>query len=425
VNGKTNDFFRIEVQSGTQGYAYSNPIWVVEGDSNANLMSLAVKNVPLPGFDSLITKYSNVAVNDSAVFSIQAVPRDPKALVAIQHPVNLYSPDSADRLAVITVTADNRVNTRIYQIVFQRLKPVAISSLAFTAVSDTTARLTWTKPASYHNNNMTTLVFLKASGSILQGTADAGTGTYSADTNFTAPASWYQHDAAAKCIYKGDSSDVYISGLNPGVTYYAMAYAVNNADSNYSMPALTSGTALPVQYLTFTAVRSQHTVKLNWSTVSEMNNSHFLVERGSDNTIFHEIGIVKGKGDLQRVSLYHFTDASPIQIEVVYYRLKQVDLNGRYAYSEIQAVRGGSPAPAGIAPNPVGNELTVSFDLAAATSGSVEIADISGRVYYTGQLLLDKGGQKFTINTSKLQAGIYFLKMNISGVLSVYKIVKE
>ncbi len=94
---------------------------------------------------------------------------------------------------------------------------------------------------------------------------------------------------------------------------------------------------LPVELLSFTAERNVNTALLNWETASEENNDYFNIERLNAIGEFENIGRVDGNGSTSMHSYYTFTDEAPLT-GVNYYRLKQVDFNGNFSYSEIHSV---------------------------------------------------------------------------------------
>ena len=99
---------------------------------------------------------------------------------------------------------------------------------------------------------------------------------------------------------------------------------------------------VPVEFLSFDAKRVNERVNLTWVTASEINNSHFDVERSIDNNRFEFIGTVKGNGTTSLMNTYRLVDniKSLINTNVttVYYRLKQVDYDGEFAYTDVRTV---------------------------------------------------------------------------------------
>jgi hypothetical protein len=118
---------------------------------------------------------------------------------------------------------------------------------------------------------------------------------------------------------------------------------------------------VPVELVAFRAAlikRAQ--IMLNWQTESEMFNSHFEIEKSTDGMTFSQIGSIEGAGTTIENQYYEFTDIAPKK-GVNYYRLKQVDFDGKFEYSMIVSVEISEEASIVIAPNPVrqNSELTI------------------------------------------------------------------
>ncbi|MEM6700492.1 MAG: collagen-binding domain-containing protein, partial [Bacteroidota bacterium] len=96
---------------------------------------------------------------------------------------------------------------------------------------------------------------------------------------------------------------------------------------------------LPVELLSFKAVADKGYVMLKWLTTSEVENSHFNLERSEDSKTFKSIARVEGNGTTLELSEYHFEDRKVIIGNTYYYRLKQVDFDGAISYSEIQTAK--------------------------------------------------------------------------------------
>lgn len=94
-----------------------------------------------------------------------------------------------------------------------------------------------------------------------------------------------------------------------------------------------SGTALPIELLSFTAEPEDNHVSLNWITASESNNSHFIIERSRNTITIEEIARVEGAGYSNVIRNYQTLDKKPLD-GISYYRLKQIDFDGKYSYSE-------------------------------------------------------------------------------------------
>lgn len=171
-------------------------------------------------------------------------------------------------------------------------------------------------------------------------------------------------------------------------------------------------TVLPVSLMDFSAKRIQNHVLLNWQTSSEVNNSHFEVERMIDQNNWSIIGQVKGNGTTNTISTYQFVDDLSGMIPAgtayeVYYRLKQVDLDGAIRYSEIiTANPDKSTEGVLLFPNPFTGNVTLQL----FQDSRVELYDISGK---TIRDFSCKAGENI-LDMSSYIPGLYYLRA--SGV---------
>jgi hypothetical protein len=94
---------------------------------------------------------------------------------------------------------------------------------------------------------------------------------------------------------------------------------------------------LPVSWQQFEVLSKNGVNELIWSTSLELNNSHFVIERSADGNIFEAIGSQRGMGTTAQTSNYLFTDEKPLA-GINYYRIKQVDFDGAFSYSDVREV---------------------------------------------------------------------------------------
>ncbi|MEO8116466.1 MAG: T9SS type A sorting domain-containing protein, partial [Bacteroidota bacterium] len=168
---------------------------------------------------------------------------------------------------------------------------------------------------------------------------------------------------------------------------------------------------LPVTWLSFTAEKSgANTVLLNWSTANELNNDHFEVERSNDGTNFAMITNIKAGSNPNQVQQYAYTDKAALQGDN-YYRVKQVDLDGRFTYTDIKKVTlDGASTFFSIRPNPVVDKATL---VASTRLNNVRISMVSttGKTVYTTSQILVNAGDVLTIPVSNLAKGVYIIKI--------------
>ena len=175
--------------------------------------------------------------------------------------------------------------------------------------------------------------------------------------------------------------------------------------------------ALPVKLIRFSGERIDETqVRLSWETTEEVNNDYFGVQRSLNPANgFETVATVKGRGTSDRPITYQTIDPNT-NTDYTYYRLKQVDVDGTFAYSSIIAVKGGLPLLSVKAfPNP-SQQRTLAFQVAGlqtAESITVVVYDAQGKlIYQNDQYLPDANRQLVIPGLKTLQPGTYYLKIS-------------
>jgi hypothetical protein len=158
-------------------------------------------------------------------------------------------------------------------------------------------------------------------------------------------------------------------------------YTGISPNNNYTLHY--DGTVTPVELMAFTGTVDGSSVTLSWRTASETNNSGFEVQKSTDGSSFTAIGFVKGAGTTQSQHEYSYTDRMEGRS---WYRLKQVDYDGTYEYSQVVAFSPASALQFDLAknyPNPFRATTHIRYTLAAETQVSVDIYDALGRLVRT------------------------------------------
>lgn len=179
--------------------------------------------------------------------------------------------------------------------------------------------------------------------------------------------------------------------------------------------------ALGIGLINYTAEAKNSQAKLSWATASETNNKEFFLSRSLDGKTFTKIGIVAGSLNSIVTREYSFYDDFP-QNGINYYRLEQMDMDGKVSDLGIRSVRFAmSNEEIKIYPNPVLNEFNVQFP-----SGAFEQMDISDN---NGKVL-----ERITLNASDYQkklfltaqpSGVYYLRLSGKGKVQIRKVVKK
>ncbi len=180
--------------------------------------------------------------------------------------------------------------------------------------------------------------------------------------------------------------------------------------------------SLPVELTTFTAtLTSSATVMLNWQTATEVNNYGFSVERKSEveNREWQEVGFVDGHGNSNSPKEYSFIDTSPLS-GAVSYRLKQVDIDGTFEYSDVVTVELDSPKQFKFSqnyPNPFNPTTMISYTLPTDSKVKIEIFNTLGQS--VAVLVNDNktaGYYESSWDASNLPSGIYLISIRAEGL---------
>lgn len=199
---------------------------------------------------------------------------------------------------------------------------------------------------------------------------------------------------------------------------------VNLPDANWSY--LTSGSnlrvgfmtvLLPVELIDFQVISNNKHVYLNWSTASEINNKGFEIERSADGKNWQKIGFITGNGTTNIRQNYQFSDTSPLS-NSNYYRLKQIDFDGRFDYSKIELITFEKQnTPITIFPNPFKKSIEIKG--IHLENNTVEIFNLNG------QKIMEIQPSSSILNLENLPIGTYFIHINDGKQIFSKRLVKQ
>jgi hypothetical protein len=213
-------------------------------------------------------------------------------------------------------------------------------------------------------------------------------------------------------------NQMWSSGKNSAANATIIAPAGVSINAN-----LISGTTgcippLPVEMMSFTAVKKNETVVLDWSTVSEKNNNKFIIERSIDGINWVSIGDVTGVGNTSSITNYTFTDIDPLD-GTSYYHLRQIDIDGSSSVSTILTVH-TSNRPISVSPNPFDDDLTIRTNIKGDIN--ISIHDVLGRLFYeTNKEVTDD----LIIIHTELASGAYIVKVSTGEFVEHYRVIKK
>lgn len=240
-----------------------------------------------------------------------------------------------------------------------------------------------------------------------------------------------QHDASAPLNSFNGANPVSVSHWT-GSTYEQLAASYSS--NTFALAAVSSfanafiggnAASIPVEMITFKGYTKGAVNILNWSTASERNNREFVIERSLNGHDYQTIGSVKGNGNSAVVQNYNFTDdAAPLSI--AYYRLRQIDFDGKENVSKAITLARSGNAKAGlekIYPSVTSDVLTIEMTTNGNTT--LTITDLLGRVVSTKQLGDNTGFIAQRIDVSSLAKGLYFINFQSGSTRITEKFEKQ
>jgi len=208
-------------------------------------------------------------------------------------------------------------------------------------------------------------------------------------------------------------------GYSDNVTYQRCSLSNTDGDyvsfdssgnPTYKNDGCTPTAILPVSLLSFSGKSNNSNNAIYWSTISEINNDYFTLEKSNNGVLFSLVTNIKGAGNSNSTHNYTYTDNNPY-IGVNYYRLKQTDFNGDFSYSNIIALDANT-----INYNIWHYSNNLTIDTKANINAQLSIYNTVGNLVYTQNI------DRITeINTSKFKKGIYLVKIVYDSKVLVKK----
>ncbi len=191
----------------------------------------------------------------------------------------------------------------------------------------------------------------------------------------------------------------------------------------------TIGTVTPVSLAKFSSTVVGKTIQLSWQTETESNNTGFEIQRSSDGIQFSAIGFVASlslNGNSTSTLLYSYTDESHLAGNN-FYRLRQIDKDGKYVYSTVSRSVFESYSSIRLFPNPVGNQIKLRINSAAIERLHIRISDQAGKLVKSAEVPLVAGVNEIDMDAAGLPKGIYLIQFNSKSqfINHVLKMMKE
>ncbi|MFM9910749.1 MAG: T9SS type A sorting domain-containing protein, partial [Chitinophagaceae bacterium] len=169
----------------------------------------------------------------------------------------------------------------------------------------------------------------------------------------------------------------------------------------------------------FTVEKKNQAALLNWQTAAEQNNDRFEIERSSNGIQFITIGIVKSVSSLFGAG-YSFEDTRPL-VGINYYRLKQVDMDGKFIYSRVVQLNFVINSNIKFFPNPAKNTLYINMPFPEIIQSAI-ILDFTGRIV---QRSVTQNSSSISLPIQQLEAGTYGIYLETSKGKYNIKFIKQ
>jgi len=323
-----------------------------------------------------------------------------------------YGDNQTIRLTSVTVTTTASSTTA---------PTTQASDISFTDITTNSMTVNWT-----NGDGANRAVFVKEEAGSITNPTDG--------TTYTASADWATKGdqlgtSGYYCVYNGTGNSVGLTNLDLSKSYTVQIFEYNgdSGEEAYFTDAATSNPnthapVLPISLTSFKATAQTNGIQLNWATSSENNANKFVVERKSADTDFANLIEIKAKG---QASNYAITDKNVASGETYYYRLKMVDNDGSFSYSNVSSAKFSIETSklTAVYPNPATHSITVSYPETGNTVSSLTITDTKGSVVLTAVIPTNSTQQ--TIDVSGLKTGIYIININTNEGRKTLKLVKN
>lgn len=403
-NGKTSQsiggshattFYNLRINNLTT--ALNSSTVVLYNDVNVTGLFTLTRGFMITSTNDILSLTSTASTTGSSIISFVNGPMRKTGTTAFIFPVGYGNGDKWARIGIGAPSTNTTFTAQYFALPF----------------FNTTSMSVWTVPIL---NNVSTKEFWQ-----LDRTAGTGTATVSL---FWEDAAWSGINECttadlrvarwAGASWENDNDGVLTSGTCAGATAGSVTTVLSmNYYGTLSFGSLTNVVnPLPVELIYFNAKSINEEVNVYWTTASEINNDYFEVQRSRDGKQFEKISDIKGAGNSNAPLNYTYTDHHPFD-GTSYYRLRQVDFDGKNSMSKIVAVKRniGNNLINNIYPNPARDIIHVNLYDNNIQDIKIEITDATGRKILEQSYSGTNQPQSFLLVTSHIESGIYSLRI--------------
>ncbi len=240
---------------------------------------------------------------------------------------------------------------------------------------------------------------------------------------FSADPDWLASSSNGGTLTNGTSADLLLSFNTEDFPLgnYGMDIVIASndpANAIVTVPVAMEIVAIPVELTSFSASTDQNNVVLNWSTATETNNRGFSIERKSSKTAWSEVSFVNGAGTSTDPVQYSYIDKD-MNVGKYTYRLKQVDMDGTYEYTNLVETEVTAPTVYSLAqnyPNPFNPATVIEYSVPEKAEVTLTIYSSIGELVKTlVSGTVEPGYHKISFNASELTSGTYIYQIRAKG----------
>jgi hypothetical protein len=165
---------------------------------------------------------------------------------------------------------------------------------------------------------------------------------------------------------------------------------------------------------------------ISWTTASENNSDYFIIEKSLNGIDFNEAGRVPAAGNSKKELDYSYTDnvLSEMNQNLIYYRIKEVDIFGNVKkYKILQSNNCNDKESTIQIANTINGEVFVTINSSKASSYTIELYDLLGRLMFTEQINANKGLNKSKLTSQSLSQSVYMISVQGNGIVKNQKVV--
>ena len=199
-------------------------------------------------------------------------------------------------------------------------------------------------------------------------------------------------------------SDIKFKGTQLVQTGYSFA---DNTTGNGFVAAAT----LPVIFQSFYVARQGSNVQLSWSTSTEVNNNYYAVEKSTDARTWKQVAVVMGAGTSSLINKYAYSDKNSTE-GVVYYRIRQVDMNGGAFYSAIRFLRNNETSQVTNIFATSNKTIIIDFNSDVKDNVSIQVINMSGQVIVRNNF--NQASYRLIVNAMSAGSGVYAVRVSDS-----------